>query len=101
MATDEKRGTGSPRIQTCRGEDCDAEFVFVEVERADGKISKMPLNLDSVTVEDPTDAKQLRGCFLYIDDQRVRHAQPGDVGPFFNGHHATCPNASDFRGGAR
>lgn len=103
MATDNQSQdrTGSPRIQQCRGADCDAEFMFVQVERRDGIISTMPLNLDSVHVEDPTDTKQLRGCFMYIEDQRVRHAKPGDVGPFFNSHHATCPNADDFRGGSR
>ena len=103
MATDSESQdrTGSPRIQKCKGAECDAEFMFVEVERRDGFISQMPINLDSVHVEDPTDTKQLRGCFMYIDDQRVRHAKLGDVGPFFNGHFATCPNADDFRARAR
>ncbi len=101
METESQGTTGSPKVVKCRGEDCDQEFVFVEVERRDGTINRMPLNLEHVEVEDPTDTKQLRGCFLYIDDQVVRHALPGDRGPFFNGHHATCPNASDFRGGAR
>ncbi len=79
------------------------DIFFVECFRRDGKISKMPLDLQSVDVEKryeglANDPAELRGKFVYVDSERVRSAVPGDEGPFYQGHHVTCPDANDFRG---
>ena len=45
----------------CRGATCGMDFFWVECIRRDGKISKMPLDLQSVDVHDPLDPAQLKG----------------------------------------
>lgn len=78
------------------------DFFWVECVRRDGKISRMPLDLQSVDVPlDESgvalDPEELKGKFVYVDSERVRAAVCGDEGPFYTGHHATCPDADQFR----
>jgi len=82
----------------CRGESCDMEFFWVECIRRDGKVSRMPLDLDSTKVTNLLDPAELKGKFVYINNEQVRAAVCGDEGPFYTGHHATCPDAANFRG---
>lgn len=87
----------------CRGATCGMDFFWVECIRRDGKISRMPMDLQSVDVETfldglAIDPAELKGKFVYVDSERVRAAVPGDVPPFYEGHHVTCPDANDFRG---
>ena len=97
--TESRRSSGPPKLVSCRGKDCEAEFFWVDCIRRDGETGRVPLNTEAVTVEDPLDRDQLRGKFVYIDSAKVRAAVPGDRGPFFESHFHTCPNAADFRGG--
>lgn len=91
------------RPTRCRGETCGMDFFWVECIRRDGKISRMPLDLQSSDVPlDQSgvamDPAALKGQFVYVDSERVRASVCGDCGPFYTGHHATCPDADDFRG---
>lgn len=94
------KGTGtSPKLVECRGESCGDEFFWVTCIRRDGKEGRVPLETTAAKVDDPRDPKQLKGKFVYIDNEVVRAAVPGDDGPFFESHFNNCPDADQFRGG--
>jgi len=72
---------------------------WTECVRRDGRISRVPLDAGAVEVNDCLVPAQLKGKFVFIGDERIRAAVPGDNGPFFESHFNTCPDADDFRGG--
>lgn len=96
----------------CRGESCGMQIRWVECVRRDGKLSRMPLDVDQFEVELTVvgedgdsialDPKELKGKFVFLDalgqGSFVRAAVCGDAGPFHTGHHSTCPDAASFRG---
>jgi hypothetical protein len=73
--------------------------MWVGCIRRDGKLGRVPLNLDGTVPADPLDPAQLRGLFVYLDAETVRAAVPGDPGPFYSSHFSTCSNADMFRAG--
>ena len=88
-------------VTPCRGPHCSASFAWVACLRRDGKLGRAPLNPEPVEPADPLNPVELRGLFQPIADDRVRAAVPGDTGPFFQSHFATCPDAATFRKGRR
>lgn len=73
---------------------------------------KMPLNAEPApkpaTYEDGTfKPDSLKGLFvldkfdIVKQSERSRAAKPGDTGPFYTSHHATCPEVARFRKGKR
>jgi hypothetical protein len=95
----------------CRGESCGMQLQWVECITRSGKISRMPLDVEPVELElvgigqegrmVAMNPEQLKGKFVFIDpfgvEGFVRAAVCGDHGPFYTGHHATCPDADSFR----
>jgi hypothetical protein len=65
--------------------------------RRNGSIGRVPLDMDEIAIENPLEAEQLRGKFVFIGDDRVRAAVAGDLGPFFESHYTSCPDADKFR----
>lgn len=79
--------TRQPKTSPCRG--CQASMIWVRTPK--GK--NMCLDPDPVHVRE-------RGHFRLVDSpegQLAVYAEPGDVGPFYTSHWATCPEASRFR----
>jgi hypothetical protein len=53
--------------------------------------------MDEVQLVNPLDVEELRGKFVFIEEEKVRAAVAGDVGPFFESHYSSCPDADKFR----
>ncbi len=87
-----------PPTTKCRGQSCDAEISWVECVRRDGRLNRIPLDPDPVKVLEELNPQELKGKFVFIEDDRIRGAVCGDHAPFFESHFNTCPDADDFRG---
>lgn len=103
-------GTGSSSSEAvyCRGESCGQQMLWVECVTRAGKLSRMPLNVfeeevevvvleNEYALEVALDPAELKGKFIFLTPGFVRAAVCGDSGPFYSGHHATCPDADSFR----
>jgi len=82
----------------CRGTHCDESFFWVECVRRNGSTGRVPLDMDPLELSNPREPEQLRGKFVFIEDEVVRAAVAGDIGPFFVSHYSTCVDAEQFRG---
>ncbi len=94
-----------PTLATCQGLDCGDSFVWVVCIKRNGKEGRVPLNKGRISLKNRLDPAELKGKFVFIvdldgdGDRLIRGAVAGDLGPFYESHFSTCPNADEFRGG--